>query len=889
MKLRFACCLWLLLVSGLSHSLQGQITMPDTTQLSEYKQQSRQLVRFLQFLMNTLGDPQTSRREKDIIINQSYLKIFDNPEVQIEDDLLVYRSTVTNKDVQAYLQDIDFFYKQARFDFTIEEVEHALLENGQLFFIVRLNRRLQGINVEGDSINTFQERFIEINLDQENRLLKIASIYTNALSEDEALATWWNELSLPWKEVFADQLMVNDSQNMGDILDLSLGARVGDTLLIAPDLPMGDSMRSSLSELFLDSEYSMDTLILNDPTIYRELKRLVQLEELELSSFPEIDDLSPLGRLSRLRKLNISGTKVRDLSSIRNLTRLEVLNCSYTPINSLAPLQYATSLRELIAHHTFLQNLDAFQHFKDLRILHLAYTPLLSIANLEGCPKLEELDLSYTRTRDLSPLAKANQLQNLKLTGSPIMDITPISSLAKLATLYIDHTGLAELGPLANLKALRLLFCEGTEIKDIQALLDLPALSKIYCDMTGIDQATANQFMIARPEVLVLYESAALQFWWQSLSSPWRTLLSQKMGWQSKPDREALHELANQTELDISSNQQISDLLPVQQLSQLRRLDCSNTIIEGLDPIKDLVELKYLNLNGTLISDLSALEALRNLRELDLSGTAVTSISALQGLRNLEILDVSNTIVKDLLFLKDLENLRYLKAESTEVRDPQAKQLLSFLPDLLLMYRGDALKLWWSTLDTAWQEVFRNASTLDTEPDSEQLHRLISLTTISANGSALKSLVPLQPFLRLETLTFSDTQISDLSPLRQHKDLQVLNCPRNPITDLTSVAVLINLKSLNIQNTSVSELGGLSQISSLEKINISGTQIKSLKSLEANSNLTRLDCSSTDINSLKSVQGLKKLTQLICFNTRLSERKVEAFKMLKPDCEVVHY
>ncbi|MEL7535385.1 MAG: leucine-rich repeat domain-containing protein, partial [Bacteroidota bacterium] len=355
--------MWLLFAIGLSQPLAAQDAMADTTLLSEYKQQSRQLVRFLQFVMNTIGDPQTSRREKDIIINQSYLKIFDNAEVQIEDDLLTYRSVVTNKDVQAYLQDIDFFYEQVRFDFEVEAVDHSLLENGDLFFIVRLNRHLEGINVEGDSINTFQERFIEINLDQENRLLKIASIYTTALSEDAALANWWNELSLPWKDVFADQLMVNDSQSMGDILDLDLAALVGDTLLIPPSMPIGDSMRSSLSELFAEEDFAFDTLILNDPMLYRELKRLVQLEELDLSPYPEIDDLGPLARLSRLTKLNISGTKVRELSPIRNLTRLEVLNCSYTPINSLAPLQYATALREVIAHHTFLQNLAAFEHF----------------------------------------------------------------------------------------------------------------------------------------------------------------------------------------------------------------------------------------------------------------------------------------------------------------------------------------------------------------------------------------------------------------------------------------------------------------------------------------------------------------------------------------------
>ncbi|MEL6650427.1 MAG: leucine-rich repeat domain-containing protein [Bacteroidota bacterium] len=885
MKFRVA-CLWGIFLLGLSN-LSGQLAQPDTSMLTEYKQQSRQLVRFLQFVMNTLGDPQTSRREKDIIINQSYLKIFDDPEVQVEDDLLPYRSVVTNKDVQAYLQDIDFFYEQVRFDLMIEEVSHSLLENGELFFTVRLNRRLQGINVSGDSINTLQERFIEINLDQENRLLKIASIYTQALSEDEALAQWWNELSLPWKEVFADELMVDEKRSMGDILELDLGAHIGDTLYALPADLTADSMRSSLSELF--AEVEMDTVFLRDPILFAELKNLIQREELDLSTFPEIDELSPLSRMSRLRKLNISGTKVQDLSPIRNLTRLEQLNCSHTPVSSLAPMQYATALKEIAAHHTFLQNLEAVQFFQDLRILQLGYTPLLDINLLRNCPRLEELDLSYTRIRDLSPLQGSERLRNLRLTGTPVVNLGALSDLQALATLYIDHTGVAELSPLASLGSLRLLFGEGSRISDLQPLLQLPKLSKVYCDLTAVNQSAANQFMLARPEVLVVYESAALQLWWESLPRPWRTLFQARMEWGEEPEREALHQLANITSLDVSGQTDITELNPLQPFSQLQKLDCSNTSVASLEPLKDLVELKVLKLNGTVVAELEPLQTLQNLRTLGLSGTAIQSISALQGLTNLERLDISNTLIQDLLFLKDLENLRRLNAESTQVKDPQASQLLTFLPNLLLLYRGANLQSWWASLDSVWQGQLRQQLKLDDNPSIGQLHRLTSIEKVSLSGSSLNSLVQLHPFLRLKQLSFSDTQISDLSPLRKHKGLESLHLPRNPISDLSPIMSLINLQTLNVQNTPIAELAPITSLSSLERLNISGTQVRSLKALENLGQIRFLDCSSTDINNVKYLAGAKKMQQLICFNTRLSERKVDAFKLLLPDCEVVYY
>ncbi len=47
--------------------------------------------------------------DKDVLVTQSYTKIFRDPKVQVEDDLDEGRKTITNKDVQAYLKDVDFF------------------------------------------------------------------------------------------------------------------------------------------------------------------------------------------------------------------------------------------------------------------------------------------------------------------------------------------------------------------------------------------------------------------------------------------------------------------------------------------------------------------------------------------------------------------------------------------------------------------------------------------------------------------------------------------------------------------------------------------------------------------------------------------------------------
>ncbi|MEL6134990.1 MAG: leucine-rich repeat domain-containing protein, partial [Bacteroidota bacterium] len=75
-----------------------------SSDIAVYKKEASQMVSFLSFILNTLGSDDTPTAHKQTIIQESYAKLFRDAEVQIEDDLIVGRSTITNKNVQAYLQ-----------------------------------------------------------------------------------------------------------------------------------------------------------------------------------------------------------------------------------------------------------------------------------------------------------------------------------------------------------------------------------------------------------------------------------------------------------------------------------------------------------------------------------------------------------------------------------------------------------------------------------------------------------------------------------------------------------------------------------------------------------------------------------------------------------------
>ena len=89
-------------------SNQGSISPED---LDKYRQSALDIVSFLEGTLNFLGDTRSMIREKEVIVNESYSKIFLSSKVQIEDDLDEKRNVPLYKDVQSYLKDVDFFFK----------------------------------------------------------------------------------------------------------------------------------------------------------------------------------------------------------------------------------------------------------------------------------------------------------------------------------------------------------------------------------------------------------------------------------------------------------------------------------------------------------------------------------------------------------------------------------------------------------------------------------------------------------------------------------------------------------------------------------------------------------------------------------------------------------
>lgn len=893
---RFLLCCSLLLIS--IPFLPAQVG-PDSASIASYSEEARQMVEYMAYVFNTLGNPTTSPREKDIIISQSYDKIFRDAEVQIEDDLIANRSVVTNKDVQAYLKDIDFFFKSVTFDYLINDVQYDINEEGQWYFLVSSERRLRGITIDGDSVNNSQPRFLEVNLYPEERMLKIASIYTSRVSEREDLTNWWNGLSPEWKRYFASDIDV-EGVSLSELLGEDGMIGVGDTLLrdrgkkvlvsdssiynlvhgLVPDQPfgIGDSVKIP----------RYDTLVVEMDRILPQLRQILGKRSLDLSGHRELDDASPLSKLRQLRELNLTNTNIRDLVPLRNLAHLQRLDITGTPIYNLKPLRYNDALTTLVADFSELTRLDDLVQLPQLRELSISRTLVGDLTPLAECTNLEELKLDSTMVLEVVGLENLKNLRSLDLSHTNVIDLGPLGELTQLEVLQLQGTGVSSLEPVSSLRNLRVLNCDGTRVLSLSPLTGIGSLRRVYCDKTLVTQDEVDRFHRDRSDVLVIFASAALQEWWTGLSPQWCTILWPEGNPGQSPNREQLQQIVEQDSVVLDGYSNLRTLKPLEPLGALSFLSMQRTDIPDLSPLAEALSLRSLNCLGSPVSSIEPLGYLRQLEYLNIEGTRVSDLSPLQSVASLRVLVANHTTISDLMPLANLEVLSRVEVDFSGATDSLIRSFLHASTGVMVIYATSRLSGWWDGLSTEWKQVFRAAINLQVAPSTDDLHNMAYLREIFVSQAGITSLEPLAVCLLLEKLTLDGTRVSNLGPLSSMKTLRSLSFPRHPVQDLTPISFL-PLRYLNCENNPIEDLQPIGRILTMEELICAGTQVDDLSPMASLVQLRHLDCGNTEIKKLNPLEELPALTLLECYNTKVSSRRIEKFKEKKPAVEVVYY
>ena len=852
--------------------------------IKEYETQIYQMVNYLQETVNFIGDPDNYAQEKDIIFKESYSKIFRDDNVQVEDDLDENRGTTINKDVQAYLKDIDFFFDDVEFTFDIQNVTPQINELGETFFKVEMIRTIAGNTITGDSIHNSRSRFLEINLDTYKKELKIVSFYTTKPNAREELFNWWNSMSDAWKKHLAKDYYISEDVEFSSVDRILTD---GYTIFVKKEIALQDSFmivgndtmsmdridklygHSPDTIVYIDevvSRWVEDTVITSLSPIYETLQQIAKTTEVNVAGDKNIEDLNPLSELSELRFLNCSDTKVSDINPIRNLNKIKELNISGTEISDISNLKYANVVQVFKADNTQISDISVVSFFKDLNNLSLANTNVSDINPLTVCINLTTLNLSGTQITNLAPLTNLLNLYDLDISNTPVSNISPLHALVNLHFLNIEGTQVTDLAPLNNLDGLNEINFSNTQISDLMPLDKMSRLSKIYCDNSLVDKKMTDTFMSSNPNVLVIYETKALELWWNALPSFWKDLLTDQAMTSKRPTKEELHSIINIRNLKV--NHFIQDAEPISRLTNIEFLDMSDSKIDDLSPLYGLHNLKSLNVKNTVISDLSALSNLKNLKELN----------------------IENTDVKSLKPLYDLSNLSIIYADGSKINRDEVIGLKKQQRQLTVVYQTDELKMWWGNLDLSWREIFNSHLLCDSNPTAEQLQSIIDIEEVIVNpDNVVYSLEPLRQMAFLKKLIINNNQIQDLTPLSDKEYLEVISVSGNPVDNIIPLANSHSLKNLNIENTPVSDLTPIASLKNVKVLNIGGTSVRNLKPLADYQSLEDLSIVNTYIKSVAPLENLTSLKHLKAYKTKIKNKHIELLKQKFPDLNVIYY
>jgi Leucine-rich repeat (LRR) protein len=153
--------------------------------------------------------------------------------------------------------------------------------------------------------------------------------------------------------------------------------------------------------------------------------------------------------MQRIFSLDLSGTRITDLTSVGFLVQLESLRLTETLIEDLTPLASLIRLQRLSIKATQVADISPIASIAALRVLQLSRTNVQDLLPLEAAKNLNYLDISNTLVNNISSL-RNSKISKLDMHGSAVTDLSPLLLMPKL-TIFILPSSHVDLRPLLGL------------------------------------------------------------------------------------------------------------------------------------------------------------------------------------------------------------------------------------------------------------------------------------------------------------------------------------------------------------------------------------------------------------------------------------------------------
>lgn len=132
--------------------------------------------------------------------------------------------------------------------------------------------------------------------------------------------------------------------------------------------------------------------------------------------------LHSLEDLKLIKELDCSRTEIEDLSPLRMLPYLEILDLSNTRIKDFTSIMYLANLKELNACFCYPFDLDILITLPHLKVLDISY-PKLPFQKFDALSDLEQLQEGYFNACNIDTVAHFMTMSNIDILSLPFNPI----------------------------------------------------------------------------------------------------------------------------------------------------------------------------------------------------------------------------------------------------------------------------------------------------------------------------------------------------------------------------------------------------------------------------------------------------------------------------------
>ncbi len=584
----------------------------------------------------------------------------------------------------------------------------------------------------------------------------------------------------------------------------------------------------------------------------------------------EVEDISPLAKLPRLRTLSLSNKSATDKNlltagKLTKLTSIEVSVYDYnTTFTNLKMLEGLTSLQTLRIN-TQMNGPDGKPRIFDLNGIE-KLTELTTVS-MNGCitnfallkklPKLKELRIS-------------DEVYNsgVKLTEKEVMNFISELNIDKIY-LNANSTKNIDLG----IKLLN--STQKVDLKDIGSEFLKSALTEgglLYGENLTVSYYQNGTQIKENPITLDTKELGEKSIWVSVRNDKFN--ISINLRWKNYITGDTSKEIAIKDaklkkvlldNYDIDNDKKITE----QDMINLIDIDAYNCEIESLSGLEKATNLKVVYLSRNYIKDITPILNLTNIESIELSQNMLTDISCIANAKWKKLYDfyVINNFID---FTKGNANYNAISNIFKLIEDSEYKEE-SFRSNINSQYDDNIndidkevnfeknlkAKLTKVGIDANKDGKITRRELYYAEYDEDEYYGGINLSNAEITDiSGLE-------YLASYYINLADNNISDITPITKNKCIYGVNLSNNNISSIAGIENNKNLTELDLSNNKITDITPISKLEDLTRnvqwrrtnINLSNNQISNIDCVKDWKNLSTLDLSGNKITSIKELKN----------------------------------